>query len=61
MGSPRPILIPWSALRYRRKRFLLKECIRFDVPSNRSYFYIPLPTAEKVFRDSGRQIPGPSV
>ncbi len=56
-----PILLPWSALLYRRKRFLLKECIRFHVPSNKSYFYIPLPIAEKLFSDAGRQIPGPSV
>jgi hypothetical protein len=52
-----PILVPWNALRFRRKRFLLKECIRFDVPLNQSCFHIPLPIAEKLFSDAGRPNP----
>lgn len=56
-GLKTPILIPWRDMKYRRKRFLLKECIRFDVLSNRSYFYIPLPVADKLFREAKRRLP----
>ena len=52
-----PIFIPWSALSYCRKSFLWKDCIRFDVPSNKSYFYIPLPDAEKLFRAAAKRLP----
>lgn len=52
-----PILVPWSALLYRRKSFLWNDCVRFDVPSSKSCFYIPVSIAERLLGDARRQMP----
>ena len=48
--------IPWSDLGWREKRIMLKDCIWFEIPAKRIYFYVPLDVGDKLLIDAGRKI-----
>jgi hypothetical protein len=49
--------IPWSDLDWREKRIVLKNCIWFEIPPKRIYFYGPRDVGDKLLVDAGRKIP----
>jgi hypothetical protein len=51
------LFIPWTDLGYRAGRVLLKDCIWFDLPARRVYFYVPKDVGEKLLNDAGRGMP----
>lgn len=51
------LYIPWTDIRCRSGRVLLKDCIWFDLAPRRVYLYVPKDVGEKVLTDARRQIP----
>jgi hypothetical protein len=48
--------IPWSDLDWREKRIVLKDCIWFEIPAKRIYFYVARDVGDKLLIDAGRKI-----
>jgi hypothetical protein len=51
------LYIPWTDIRCRYGRVLLKDCIWFDLKPRRVYLYVPKDVGEKVLVDARRQVP----
>jgi hypothetical protein len=47
--------IPWSDLAWREKRNLLKDCIWFEIPASKIYFYVPRNVGDNLLFDGGRK------
>lgn len=45
--------IPWSDLEWRAGRMFLEDCIWFNIPSRRIYFYLPKEVGEHLLTDAG--------
>jgi hypothetical protein len=48
--------LPWTDLGWQEKTFLLKECIWFEIPAKKIYFYVPRDVGDKLLIDAGRKI-----
>lgn len=63
LGSNREMIfkkklrIPWTDLQYRFKRITFKECVWFEIPERKIYFYIPKDVGERALTDAGRAVP----
>jgi hypothetical protein len=53
-GFKKNLQIPWSDVECRPKIVLLKECMWFEVPSRKIYFYIPREIGDKLLIDAGK-------
>jgi len=51
------LYIPWTDIRCRSGRVLLKDCIWFDLAPRRVYLYVPKDVGEKVLGDARRAVP----
>jgi len=49
--------IPWTDLAWQEKTILLKDCIWFEIPERKIYFYVPRDVGEKILSDAGRKVP----
>lgn len=49
--------IPWSDLDWREKTIMFKDCIWFEIPAKKIYFYVPRDVGDKLLVDAGRKIP----
>ncbi len=56
VGFKKNLQIPWSDLECRPRTVLFKECMWFEIPSRKIYFYIPREIGEKLLIDAGRKI-----
>jgi hypothetical protein len=48
--------IPWSDLDWREKRIVFKDCIWFEIPAKRIYFYVARDVGDKLLIEAGRKI-----
>ena len=48
--------IPWSDLDWREKTIMFKDCIWFEIPAKKIYFYVPRDVGDKLLVDAGRKI-----
>jgi|GEM_PF-2225239 hypothetical protein len=48
--------LPWTDLGWQEKTILLKECIWFEIPAKKIYFYVPRDVGDKLLIDAGRKI-----
>jgi hypothetical protein len=49
--------IPWSDLDWREKGIFIKDCIWFEIPAGKIYFYVSREVGDKLLVDAGRKIP----
>lgn len=59
MGFNMNLEIPWSDLAYRPATVLFKDCMRFEIPPRKIYFYIPKDIGDQLLLDAKRTIPAP--
>ena len=58
-GFNKNLEIPWSGLDYRPVTILFKDCMRFEIPPRKIYFYIPKDIGDQLLVDAKRKIPTP--
>jgi hypothetical protein len=51
------LFIPWTDLGCRHGKAVLKECVWFDLPARRVYFYVAKDVGEQLLNDAGRGMP----
>jgi hypothetical protein len=51
------IRIPWTDLGWQEKTIVLKNCVWFEIPGKKIYFYAPVEVGNKLLIDAGRKIP----
>jgi hypothetical protein len=56
VGFKKNLQIPWTDLQCRPRTILLKECMWFEVPSRKIYFYIPKDIGDKLLIDANCKI-----
>ena len=56
VGYKKNLQIPWSDVECRPKTVLFKECMWFEIPARKIYFYIPREIGDKLLIDAGRKI-----
>ena len=52
-----PIFIPWHCIQIRDAKFPMLRYLRFNVPSNRTTFFVPRETGRQLLKHAGRSIP----
>ena len=60
-GFNKNLEIPWGDLDYRPVTMLFKDCMRFEVPARKIYFYIPKGIGDQLLIDAKRNIPPPNA
>jgi hypothetical protein len=48
--------LPWTDLGWQEKTILLKDCVWFEIPAKKIYFYVPKDVGDKLLVDAGRKI-----
>ncbi|MGA7573723.1 MAG: hypothetical protein WBV31_07025 [Terriglobales bacterium] len=60
-GFNRNLEIPWRDLDYRPAKILFKDCMQFEIPPRKVYFWVPKDVGDQLLIDARRKTPTPNA